>query len=96
MLSLEEVKHVAQLARLELSSKELKLYSSQLSGILNYIDQLQEIDTSAISLSTEISGPVNAWREDEARDWADDERKLALRQAKEIEKGQIKVRRVLA
>ena len=95
MLNVEEVKHVAHLARLELTPPELKLYSGQLSAILNYIDQLSEVDTEDISLSTEISGPANVWRADEVSDWPEDEKKLAFKQFSEIKNKQLKVPRVL-
>ena len=95
MLSIEEVKHVAHLARLDLTPKELKLYSEQLSGVLNYIDQLATVDTSAVAQSTEIFGALNVWREDEVSDWDGAERKIALKQFSATEKGQLKVVRIL-
>jgi len=95
MLSIEEVKHVADLARLDLTPAELKLYSEQLSAILNYIDQLSEADTADVDLSTEISGPANVWRPDEVKDWPEDEKKLAIKQFSEIKNKQLKVPRVL-
>jgi aspartyl-tRNA(Asn)/glutamyl-tRNA(Gln) amidotransferase subunit C len=95
MLSIEEVKHVAHLARLDLTPKELKLYSAQLSGILNYIDQLAAVDTSAVALGTEISGAFNVWRADEIKDWDAEEREIALKQFNATEKKQLKVARIL-
>jgi aspartyl-tRNA(Asn)/glutamyl-tRNA(Gln) amidotransferase subunit C len=95
MLNIDEVKHVAHLARLDLTPKELKLYSGQLAAVLSYIDQLSEVDTSGVSLSTEISGPANVWREDEVKDWSDEENQLALKQFSEIKNKQLQVPRVL-
>ena len=40
-LSREEIKHIANLARLELTPEELDKYGEQLSAVLSYIDQLQ-------------------------------------------------------
>ncbi len=47
-LSIEEVRHVAELAKLELSDEEINLYAVQLSAILNYAEQIQGVDTSSV------------------------------------------------
>jgi aspartyl-tRNA(Asn)/glutamyl-tRNA(Gln) amidotransferase subunit C len=47
-LSLEEVEHIAVLARLELSESEKAHFREQLSSILDFAARLQELDTSAI------------------------------------------------
>ncbi len=47
-LTLEEVRHIADLARLQLSAEELERYTQQLSAILEYARRLQEVDTSHI------------------------------------------------
>jgi aspartyl-tRNA(Asn)/glutamyl-tRNA(Gln) amidotransferase subunit C len=47
-LTLEEVKHIADLARLELTADEMQLYQHQLSDILDYADRLKKLDTSRI------------------------------------------------
>ena len=47
-LSLEDVKKVSQLSRLKLSPEGLVLMKEQLNDILHWIDQLQQVDTSAV------------------------------------------------
>ena len=47
-LTYEEVQHIANLARLELSEEELSRYQEQLSAILAYFTQLQELETENI------------------------------------------------
>lgn len=47
-LTTDEVRHVAELARLRLSEAELSLYAEQLSAILDYAASLQEVDTSHV------------------------------------------------
>ncbi len=47
-LSLEEVQHIAKLARLELTSEQKDLYREQLSSILDYIARLRELDTTDV------------------------------------------------
>ncbi|MGD0004535.1 MAG: Asp-tRNA(Asn)/Glu-tRNA(Gln) amidotransferase subunit GatC [Anaerolineaceae bacterium] len=51
-LTLSEVEHIAELARLELTDKEKELFRQQLSEILDYAARLQSIDTSQITLSS--------------------------------------------
>ena len=96
MLTLEEVKHIARLARLELNNKELKQYSLELSKILGYVDQLQTVDTDSMTVNVNISGPINIWRPDKAKVWDKEELKLALKQVKNRDSNnQVKVGRVL-
>jgi aspartyl-tRNA(Asn)/glutamyl-tRNA(Gln) amidotransferase subunit C len=47
-LTIEQVEHIAELARLALTEAEKALYREQLSAILDYAAILQRIDTSAI------------------------------------------------
>jgi aspartyl-tRNA(Asn)/glutamyl-tRNA(Gln) amidotransferase subunit C len=94
-LTKTEIEHVAKLARLELTEEEIAKYGEQLSGVLSYIDQLSEVDTSGIEPTAQVTGLQNAWREDTVEDWNDSERQAALKLAPELEDSQLKVRRVL-
>jgi aspartyl-tRNA(Asn)/glutamyl-tRNA(Gln) amidotransferase subunit C len=47
-LTTEQIEHIANLAKLELTAEELILYTEQLSAILDYVARLQELDTSQI------------------------------------------------
>lgn len=64
-LSLEDVRHVAMLARLGLSEDELVTMQEQLSSILGHIDVLNELDTDAISPTTQVVALTNVMRADE-------------------------------
>ena len=57
-LSLDEVRHIAQLSRLALSEDEAELYAPQLSKIIEYVEQLNNLDTSAIEPTSHII-PLN-------------------------------------
>ena len=59
-----DVKHVAKLANLPLSSDEEEKYSEQLSKILEYVDQLNEVDTSSVEPTYNVTGLNNVTRED--------------------------------
>jgi len=48
-LSLVEVRHIAQLSRLALSEDEAELYAPQLSKIIDYVEQLNNLDTQQLS-----------------------------------------------
>ena len=47
-LTLEQVEHIANLARLDLTPEEKERYCQQLSAILAYFEQLQRVDTTGI------------------------------------------------
>jgi len=64
-LSIEQIEHIARLARLEVSETEKKTYSEQLSAILDYVDQLQKVDTEGVEPTSQVTGLVNNNREDE-------------------------------
>jgi aspartyl-tRNA(Asn)/glutamyl-tRNA(Gln) amidotransferase subunit C len=53
-LSLEEVEHIASLARLRLTNDEKNLYREQLSAILDYMAVLRRVDTSAIEPTASV------------------------------------------
>lgn len=94
-ISKDEIKHIADLARLELSDEELKKYGNQLEQILGYIDQLQEVDIKNIEPTAQVTGLLNVIRKDESVNWDKEEIGDSIRQAPETENGQVKVKRVL-
>lgn len=67
-LTKDAVKHVAKLANLPLSADEEEKYSEQLSKILDYIDQLNAVDTSNIEPTFNVSGNETVMRQDETTD----------------------------
>jgi len=94
-LSKDEIQHIAKLARLELSDAELEKYGGQLSAILNYIDQLKEVDTAGVEPTAQVTGLENVLREDVIRDWDGKEIEEALADSPEREDRFIKVKRVI-
>lgn len=66
-LSLEEVDHVAMLARIGLSPAEREQMREQLSSILEHINRLQEVDTEAIPPTAQVIPLLNVMRDDEVR-----------------------------
>jgi len=64
-LSQDEVRHVAMLARLALSEEETARLGRQLSQILDYVQTLNELDTSQVEPTAHVVPIVNVWRQDE-------------------------------
>ncbi len=67
-LSKQEVKHIADLAHLELSELEQELYSGQLNSVLDYIDQLKKVNTLDVEPTAQVTGLENIMAEDEVEE----------------------------
>lgn len=63
-LSKDQVKKVAKLANLDLSGAEEEKFSGQLSKILDYIEELNVVDTSAVEPTFNVIDRSNVFRED--------------------------------
>lgn len=66
-LTIEDVKKVAHLARLELSEEELVQYREQLSDVLAYVERLNELDLEEVHPTTHAISRENVLRDDLAR-----------------------------
>jgi aspartyl-tRNA(Asn)/glutamyl-tRNA(Gln) amidotransferase subunit C len=64
-LDIKQIEHLAQLARLELTDDEKKLYLSQLEGILGYFKKLAELDTTGVESLGQAIELQNVLRTDE-------------------------------
>jgi aspartyl/glutamyl-tRNA(Asn/Gln) amidotransferase, C subunit len=60
----DEVRHVAELARLNLSDAEEDRMTDQLNAILTYVTKLDELDTTGVAVTTHTQPVTNAFRED--------------------------------
>jgi aspartyl-tRNA(Asn)/glutamyl-tRNA(Gln) amidotransferase subunit C len=60
----EEVEHVAQLARLEVSAAEKEALTGQMNRILQYMEKLSELDTTGVLPTSHVIDLTNAFRED--------------------------------
>jgi aspartyl-tRNA(Asn)/glutamyl-tRNA(Gln) amidotransferase subunit C len=92
-LTLEEVEHIAELARLHLTEAEMARYREQLSAILDYFDQLRTLDTADIPPTSSVLQARSVLRADQPRpglDWAD-----LARNAPDTEGSQFRVPPVL-
>ncbi|MEK7519489.1 MAG: Asp-tRNA(Asn)/Glu-tRNA(Gln) amidotransferase subunit GatC [Patescibacteria group bacterium] len=95
MISKEEVQHIAKLARLGLSSAEIKKLQGELSKILDYVEKLKEVDIAGVEPMSHSVLVENIMREDRI----DEKRKLQngkfLELALNSEKGYLKVKSIL-
>ena len=82
-ISNDEVKKVAQLARLELNESQIQKHAEQLEKILDYIKQLEKINTENIPCTTRAIEVANVSRKDVKKDYADYEELINLAPSRE-------------
>jgi len=92
-VSLEDVRHLAELSQIRLNRTELTSLASDIDRIVGYIDQLDELDTAGVEPTFQLTGLENVWRTDEIKPQL--ERRELLRLAPDSEDGQVKVPKVL-
>lgn len=63
----KQVNHIAKLANLRLAPQEVKKFCHQLSKILNYIQQLEEVDTQNVAPTNQVTDLENVFREDKVK-----------------------------
>ncbi|EKE10751.1 MAG: hypothetical protein ACD_15C00204G0003 [uncultured bacterium] len=64
MITKEEVKHIAGLARIGVTEKELEKLAKDMSAVLDWIEELKEVDVAGIPPTAHITGMENRLRED--------------------------------
>jgi aspartyl-tRNA(Asn)/glutamyl-tRNA(Gln) amidotransferase subunit C len=92
-LSLEEVEHIAELARLRLSSAEKEMFRDQLSAILDYAGMLNRLDTAGVPPTASALPLRNVMRRDQLKSSLPTEEALA--NAPDTQDEQFRVRAVL-
>ena len=94
MIDVEQVKKVANLARLELTPAEEQQFTSQLSSILEYFEQLSELNTEDIPPTTRAIDVHNITREDRQEAYL--QREALLQQAPEQDGDYFQVPQILS
>ncbi len=64
-ITLEQVRHVAELARLQLTAAEEERLQADLSAILDHVAKLDELDTSAVEPTTQVGEAGTPFRDDD-------------------------------
>ncbi|MET1249053.1 MULTISPECIES: Asp-tRNA(Asn)/Glu-tRNA(Gln) amidotransferase subunit GatC [Sporolactobacillus] len=85
----DQVKYVANLARLSFTDQEIKTFTTQLDDIIGFAEQLNELDTQGIEPTTHVLDMYNVMREDVVEPSLP--REEALKNAPVQEDGQVKV-----
>ncbi|RJQ53099.1 MAG: Asp-tRNA(Asn)/Glu-tRNA(Gln) amidotransferase subunit GatC [Nitrospiraceae bacterium] len=88
-----DIGHVSLLARLNLAEKEKELFSRQVGGIIEYVNKLNELDTTDIEPTAHVLPIKNVFREDGITDSLPGE--TALQNAPEKEGGFYKVPKII-
>ncbi|MFZ1200039.1 MAG: Asp-tRNA(Asn)/Glu-tRNA(Gln) amidotransferase subunit GatC [Desulfobacterales bacterium] len=89
----EEIIYVARLARLELDAAAIEKFVDQIGTVLNYVDQLKNVDTAGVRATSHAVSRTNAFREDAPHGHLDTA--AALANAPEKEDGSFVVPKVL-
>jgi aspartyl-tRNA(Asn)/glutamyl-tRNA(Gln) amidotransferase subunit C len=93
-LTRDDVLKLAQLARIELTEQEIAEFSTELSEILQYVEQLQKIDVSELEPTSQVTGLTNVTRTDTIVKYGYAPKDL-LKNVPSVQDDLIKVRRVL-
>ena len=93
-LTKKEVEHIALLARLKITDEEVEKFSHQLSQILEYVEQLQQVNTDGVELTAQVTGLENILRDDVVDQCDGGTIKKTLALAPETEDDLIKARSV--
>ncbi|RSK25778.1 Asp-tRNA(Asn)/Glu-tRNA(Gln) amidotransferase subunit GatC [Bacillus sp. HMF5848] len=88
-ISIDQVKHVANLARLAISEDEAAMYQQQLDKIITYAELLNELDTSNVEPTSHVLPLKNIMREDEPSEGLPIEK--VLKNAPDHQDGQFQV-----
>lgn len=92
-ITVQDVEHVAVLARLALSEEDKKKYTESLNSILGYMEMLNRVDTSGVEPTAHVLPLQNVFREDKQEPGLPKE--LVLANAPEEENGCFKVPRII-
>ncbi len=65
MITADEVRHIAKLAKIKLTDAEVKKFTGQLGNILDFFAQLQEANTENVEETSQVTGLENVTRPDE-------------------------------
>lgn len=93
-LTRDDILKLAHLSRLKLTSDEIESFKDELSKILDYVETLDTVDTSALSPTYQVTGLKNVMREDEVKNYEAKPADL-MKNAPAVTEHQFKVKRVL-
>jgi aspartyl-tRNA(Asn)/glutamyl-tRNA(Gln) amidotransferase subunit C len=89
----DEVKRLAALAKIGLTGDEVTVMAAEIGAIMEFVEQLQSVDTDGVEPTDQVTGLVDVMRADEVKPSMSPDELLA--NAPEREANYLKVRRVL-
>ena len=93
-LTTDEVKHLARLSKIAITSEEVDKFRNELESILQHVEQLQSIDTEGVEPTYQVNGLHNVTRSDDIKDYRVTPKEL-LKNAPDQKDNMIKVPKVL-
>lgn len=94
-ISIAEVENIASLAKINLTKQEREKFSKELSDILCYMEQLQEVDTENVNPMAQVAGMVNVFRKDVVKNCDEEEITAMIKNFPDREKRFVKVKKIL-
>lgn len=94
MLSKEDVKHIALLARIGVKDDQVETYQEALSGVLDFFQDLEKADTSSVEVPRQIIGRENGMRGDNVHSSSSHQIELIMENVPETKDGYVKVKSV--
>lgn len=94
ILTRDDVLKLAKLARLQLSDDEVEQFASEMSAILEYVEQLGTVDVSGLEPTSQVTGLTNVMRKDEVKNYGALPKDL-LKNVPALEGKYIKVKRMI-
>lgn len=88
-ISEDQVKHVAELAKLKIADDQLPYFTTQLDQIIGLFETLSEVDTDGVEPTSSVTDQINVMREDIADNW--NQRQALLDNAPDTADGYIRV-----
>lgn len=93
-ISYKDVEGIAELCRLKLTKEETNQIASEMRAILDYVEQLNEVDISGFEPTSQVTGLQNITRKDVVVDYGPNTKEL-LKNAPATKDNQIKVKRMI-
>ena len=95
MITTEDVEHIAKLARIKITQEEKEKLTQELGSIFGYIGKLNQLDTSNVEPTAQVTGLENIFREDKPTEQYSDEAVMRLLDAMPVrENGYLKAKAV--
>lgn len=91
LITLDQVKHVIKLAKLDIDASRFKDFQKKLESIMEYVKLVQEAPTDGVVETAQTTGLTNVWREDVVDDTRTFTQEQALSNAKKTYEGYIVV-----